>query len=101
MIVSTSNTTKKRRTLAKLSNSEHVKNFWSAPAEALFGQESIAAVTNKSTKTLESDRWRGLGIPYRKISGRVLYQKQDVVHWLESHELVISTSQSKQGVKHD
>ena len=101
MIVSKFNTPKKRRTSPKLTNSEYVKNFWSAPMEALFGQDAIAAVTNKSTKTLESDRWRGLGIPYRKVGGRVLYQKCDVVTWLESHALVTSTSEYHKEVNHD
>ena len=97
MIVSTS---KKRRTLPKLSHSEHVQNFWSAPMEALFGQNTIAAVTNKSIKTLESDRWRGLSIPYRKVSGRVLYQKCNVINWLESHALVTSTSEDHKEENH-
>lgn len=85
---------KRRRTnKIKKSDIELVKMFWAAPIEAFFGQEVIAPVCNKSIKTLESDRWRGAGIPYRKIGGRVLYQKQDVINWLESHTLVTSTSE--------
>jgi AICAR transformylase/IMP cyclohydrolase PurH len=68
--------------------------------EAFFGQETIAPVTNKKVKTLECERYRGLSIPYRKIGGRVLYQKRDVIDWLESHELVTSTSEYKKEVKH-
>lgn len=83
---------KARAIKPKKSNVELVAIFWALPTEALFGQETIAPVTNKSIKTLEGDRWRGTGIPYRKIDGRVLYQKKDVVAWLESHELVTSTS---------
>lgn len=78
-------------------DSELVQIFWTAPIEAFFGQETIAPVTNKSMKTLECDRWRGLSIPYRKVGGRVLYQKSDVVNWLESHALVTSTSEYVQG----
>lgn len=88
--ITLSNQRKKRE---KKSDIELISRFWSAPIEAFFGQETIAPVTNKSIKTLECDRWRGLGISYRKIGGRVLYQKRDVVHWLESHKLVTSTSE--------
>lgn len=88
---------KRRRTpKTKTSDIELVQIFWTAPIEAFFGQETIAPVTNKSVKTLESDRWRGVGIPYRKVSGRVLYQKRDVINWLESHALVTSTSEYNQ-----
>lgn len=76
---------------------ELVQDFWSAPMEAFFNQETVAPVTNKSIKTLESERWRGTGIPYRKMGGRVLYQKKDVTKWLESHVLVISTSEYSSG----
>lgn len=93
---------KKRRTLPPhRSPSELVQIFWSAPKEAFFGQETVAPVTNKSTKTLECERWRGSGIPYRKVGGRVLYQKCDVINWLESHALVRSTSELSQEVHHD
>jgi len=92
---------KKRRSIYQQKpDSELVQIFWVAPMEAFFGQETIAPVTNKSIKTLESNRWRGFGIPYRKIGGRVLYQKRDVIDWLESHELVTSTSEYKKEVKH-
>lgn len=101
MIVNTPSISKKRRTnSSRKPNNELVQVFWSAPMEAFFGQDTIAPVTNKSIKTLESDRWRGLGIPYRKVGGRVLYRKQDVISWLEGHELVTSTSEYKKEVKH-
>ena len=83
----------RRTNKIKKSDIELVKTFWMAPVEAFFGQEVIAPVSNKSLKTLEGDRWRGAGIPYRKIGGRVLYQKRDVINWLESHALVTSTSE--------
>lgn len=98
MIVSNS---KKRRTLPKLPHGEHVQIFWAAPMEAFFGQETIAPVTNKSIKTLECNRWRGVGIPYRKVGGHVLYRKRDVVTWLESHVLVSSTSEYNKETHHD
>lgn len=94
-------TLRKRRTITPTKpDCELVQIFWSAPREAFFGQETIAPVTNKSIKTLECDRWRGLGIPYRKIGGRVLYQKCDVINWLKSHALVTSTSEYNKEVNH-
>lgn len=99
-VSSDGNLKKRRSVLPQKSNSELVQIFWSAPLEAFFGQETIAPVTNKRVKTLECDRWRGVGIPYRKIGGRVLYQKRDVIDWLESHELVTSTSEYKKEEKH-
>ncbi|NCT56937.1 MAG: DNA-binding protein [Legionella sp.] len=91
---------KKRMAKIKKTEAELIQFFWDASVEAFFGQETIAPVTNKSIKTLESDRWRGRGIPYRKVSGRVLYQKRDVINWLESHALVTSTSEYKQVDQH-
>ena len=93
-----SSTQRKKR--EKKLDGELISSFWAAPVEAFFSQETIAPVTNKSFKTLECDRWRGLGIPYRKIGGRVLYQKRDVVTWLESHALVNSTSEYTEELKH-
>lgn len=84
---------KQRLKQVKQSDEYHIKNFWDAPLDALFGQETIAAVIKRRTKTLECDRWRGKGIPYRKCLGRVLYQKSDVISWIESHQLVNSTSE--------
>ena len=86
----------KRRSRSELKKAdpELVQIFWNAPMEAFFGQETVAPVVNSSTKTLECDRWRGKGIPYRKTTtGRVLYRKSDVVMWLEGHQLVSSTSE--------
>ena len=87
---------KQRTTKSKKSDIELVDIFWTASIEAFFNQETIAPVTNKSIKTLEADRWRGKGIPYRKIGSRVLYQKRDVINWLESHAVVTSTSEYNQ-----
>lgn len=78
--------------------SDSVLAFWLAPTEAYFTQKIIAAVLSKSTKTLECDRWRKTGIPFRKIGGRILYQKRDVVEWIESHARVSNTSQYGRGV---
>lgn len=94
---------RKRTQKPKKPDAELVSAFWAAPNEALFGQETIAPVLNKSIKTLEADRWRGKGILFRKCNGRVTYQKSDVLNWIESHELVTSTSQysNKKGGSND
>ena len=89
---------KSRLVKTRKSKTEHVQNFWVAPSEALFNQETVAAVFCLSTKTLECDRWRGTGIPYRKIGGRVLYRKADVIQWLEGHRLVNSTSDGQEAI---
>ncbi len=73
-----------------------MKVFWNAPDEAFFGQEYIAVVTCKAIRTLEMERCRGISIPFRKVGGRVLYRKVDVVKFLESHEL-ITCSNDKEG----
>ena len=91
---------KLRGTKHKKSDAELVQIFWSAPMEAFFGQETVAPVVDCSTKTLECNRWRGKGIPFRKVNGRVLYQKCNVINWLESHALVSSTSEYGKEVEH-
>lgn len=103
LLANCNNTEQKRRSPKPKKNcTELIQIFWAAPPEAFFGQDTISLVTNRNTKTLESDRWRGTGIPFRRCMGRVLYRKSDVIGWLESHELVISTSQykSKEGADH-
>jgi len=60
----------------------------------------VASVVDCSTKTLECNRWRGKGIPFRKVNGRVLYQKHDVINWLESYALVTSTSEYDKETHH-
>ena len=84
----------------KKADAELVQIFWAAPQEAYFDQFTVAPVTGRSTKTLECDRWRGKGIPFRKVGGRILYKKGDVINWLESYARVTSTSEYKQEVGH-
>jgi len=78
-----------------------IEAFWSGHPSAFFNQKIIAAVRNVSVSTLENERWRGAGIPFRKVKGRVLYQKSDVINFLEGHALVTSTSQYNQEVRND
>ena len=72
MVEQTTLPRKKRTPKPKKTDAELVSIFWASPNEAFFGQETIAPVINKSIKTLEADRWRGNGIPFRKCSGRIL-----------------------------
>lgn len=74
---------------------EQNRIFWEAHPDTFFGDPTISVVTGRSIKTLQCDRWRKSGIPFRKVGGRVLYKKSDVVTWLESHPLVHSTSEYK------
>lgn len=74
---------------------ELIRDFWAAPSEARFSETTIAAVTQRTVKTLQCDRWRKCGIPFSKVCGRVLYKKEHVVAWLNSFDVVTSTSQYK------
>jgi hypothetical protein len=92
---------RKRTDKLRKSDDELVRAFWLAPVEAYFDQLTVAPVTGSTPKTLECDRWKKSGIPFRKVGGKVLYQKRHVIDWLEGHELVTSTSQYKQEVCHE
>lgn len=85
------------QTISKISKNELISSFWQSPDEAYFDQGTVAPVIGCMPKTLERDRWRGQGIPFRKVGGRVLYQKKDVIQWLNSHALVTSTSEYEKG----
>jgi hypothetical protein len=60
-----------------------ILRFWAAPNEALFPSDVIAKVRNVSVALLERERGLNSGPPYRKIRGRVLYRKGDVLQWME------------------
>lgn len=79
----------------KKTDFEKVKEFWKADPHTFFGEDWIAPVRSVGVATLQNERWYGKGIPFRKISGRVLYRKIDVISWLESYPLVNSTSEYK------
>jgi DNA-binding transcriptional MerR regulator len=44
----------------------------------LLTQDELAARWRISPRTLEDWRWRGTGIPFLKIGGRVAYRREDV-----------------------
>lgn len=62
---------------------ELVKIFWAAPMQALFGENTIAAVTQRSVRTLQQDRYSKIGIPFSKMLGRVIYKKSDIIEWID------------------
>ncbi len=78
-----------------INESKLINDFWEANSLAFFPQNIVALVRRISVATLENERWRGGGIPYRKVSGRVLYRKSDVINWLESYPVVSSTSNER------
>ena len=71
---------------------ELLVDFEQAPDTALFNQQTIAAVRDCSTATLERDRWAGSGIPFLKFGRSVKYRKSEVLTWLSTHASRLSTS---------
>lgn len=67
-----------------------LKEFWDAPNQAYFDQKTIAAVTTYSRAWLERSRHLGEGIPYKKLGRKCIYQKADVIKWINSHPSTIS-----------
>lgn len=70
-----------------------LQEFYSAPLEAWFSQNTVAAVRGCSVATVERDRWSGQGIPFIKCGRSVRYTKKAILDWLENHESIQSTSQ--------
>jgi len=68
--------------------------FLSAPADALLPTKIVAAYLNKSISWFNNKAISGGGVPFIKLGNKRLYQKQDVLVWLEANtEKVTSTSQ--------
>ena len=49
-----------------------VAAFCAAPDDALFDEVTIAAYLDCSTAKLQRDRWAGIGLPFIKLSGRLV-----------------------------
>jgi hypothetical protein len=60
--------------------------FWTAPNEALFAPNVIAAVRNVTPALLERERWQRTGPKHLKLVGRVLYRKADVLQWIQQQQ---------------
>ncbi len=52
----------------------------------LITQKEMANMLKMSESWLEKQRWRKKGIPFVKIGGRIFYDKQDIVEWLNRHK---------------
>jgi hypothetical protein len=73
-----------------------ITEFESAPINALFSQETIAAIRQCSIATVERDRWAGKGVKFIKIGRLVRYRKKDIQEWLEQYPALQSTTQVQQ-----
>jgi len=76
---------------------ELLNEFYSAPLESLFPQQTLCAVLDCSTSLAERNRWAGLGVHFVKVGKAVRYFKKDILAYLEKCGIQPSTSQS--GVK--
>lgn len=72
-----------------------IAEYESAPLNALFSQETIAAIRHCSIATIERDRWAGTGIKFIKMGRLVRYRKKDIQQWLEEHPAFQSTTQAQ------
>ncbi|MGD9276314.1 MAG: DNA-binding protein [Candidatus Pacearchaeota archaeon] len=75
-----------------LNITEILNMFWEAPNMALFDQHIISAVLQRSTASLERDRFIGTGLPFKKIGKLVRYKKQDVLDWLQENAPTINST---------
>ena len=65
---------------------ELAAEFWDAPGEAYFPREHVAAFLRCSEGRLIRDAALGIGIPFTKYGNRPLYQKADVLAYLEANK---------------
>lgn len=72
-----------------------LEEFNTAPIEAWFGQDTVAAIQNRSESSIERDRWIGIGIPFIKCVRSVRYRKKDILEWLEAQKTVQSTTEAQ------
>lgn len=72
---------------------ELIKEYELAPDSALFNQNTVAAIRDCSTFTIERDRWMGCGVLFIKTGRLVRYRKADIRAWLDQHQAYQSTSQ--------
>lgn len=75
--------------------SSSVRQFWTAPDEALFPQTALVAITGLSNAYFERSRWEGGGPKFLKIGRLVRYRKSDVLAWINQRPTVSSTSEVK------
>ena len=61
----------------------------------LINEHETSKLINKSVFWLRRSRWAGNGIPYRKLGASVRYDLNDVLRWINQHQLQESTSKEK------
>lgn len=71
-----------------------LQEFDAAPLDALFTSTTVAAIRHCSVANIERERWRGTGIPFRRIGGSIRYCKQDILTWLSQYRAVRSTAEA-------
>jgi|SRR5919106_1556347 hypothetical protein len=71
-----------------------LQEFDAAPLDALFTSPTVAAIRHCSVANIERERWRGTGIPFRRIGGSIRYCKRDILAWLSQYRAVRSTAEA-------
>jgi hypothetical protein len=85
-------------TKKNLNTAEVLNIFWLAPPMSLFDQNVLSIVLQRSTASLERDRYIGTGIPFKRVGRQIRYVKQDVLDWLQNTApTVFSTSENSVG----
>ncbi len=72
-----------------------LQEFDAAPLDALFTSTTVAAIRHCSVANIERERWRGTGIPFRRIGGSIRYCKRDILAWLSQHRPVHTTAEAR------
>jgi hypothetical protein len=70
-----------------------IAEFYQAPPETLFSQQTLCAVLGCSAALAERNRWAGKGVPFIKIGHTVRYYKRDIVIFIEQQKIRHSTTQ--------
>jgi hypothetical protein len=79
----------------ELNISETLNIFWAAPEMALFDQNVVSVILQRSTSSLERDRFVGIGVPFKRVGRLIRYAKQDVLIWLQKNAPTISSTSQK------
>jgi hypothetical protein len=74
------------------SRTQLLREFEEASVNALFTQITVAAILDRSVASIERDRGRGTGIPFRRIGHSIRYSKRDILAWLSQYRAVRSTA---------
>jgi hypothetical protein len=76
------------------SRTQLLREFEEASATALFNQLTVAAILDRSVASIERERGRGTGIPFRRIGHAIRYSKRDILAWLSQYQAVRSTAEA-------